>query len=191
MNPLELFEKWFSEEKQASKLKLPAACCLSTIGLDGYPNSRFVSLKEVTEEGFVITGPLNSRKGTEIEETPKAALSFWWTETQRQVRIQGDVTKVSTHKARKYFNERNRSSQIVSFGFQQGKKIESIKYLQNQFNQKIIEFEGKEIECPETWSGIIIKPTRIEFMRFKETRLHERKLYSRVKNTWKISILQP
>jgi pyridoxamine 5'-phosphate oxidase len=191
MNPLELFEEWYDNEKQASTLKLPAACCLSTIGLDGYPNSRFVSLKEVSEKGFIITGSFDSRKGKEIEKTPKASLTFWWTETQSQVRIQGDVVKITPREANNYFKERSRAAQIVSVGFQQGKKINSIAYLQNQFDQKIKEFEGKEIDCPKNWSGIIIKPLRIEFMRFKEDRLHERKLYSKVKDTWKISVLQP
>ena len=95
MNPLLLFEKWFNDEKKVSNLKLPAACCLSTIGLDGYPNSRFVSLKEISNESFVITGPLSSRKGREIENCSKAALSFWWTSTERQIRIQGNISKIS------------------------------------------------------------------------------------------------
>lgn len=191
MNPLLLFEKWFSEEKELSNLKLPAACCLSTIGLDGYPNSRFVSLKEITNESFVITGPLNSRKGREIENSPKAALSFWWTSTERQIRIQGDVSKISKPNAKIYFEQRNRDSKIVSTAFDQGKKIQSIAYLQKHFEEQKEELESKEIKHPENWGGIYIKPIRIEFMEFKKSRLHERKLYEQVNNEWEMIILQP
>lgn len=191
MNPLLLFEKWFSEEKELSNLKLPAACCLSTIGLDGYPNSRFVSLKETKNESFVITGPLDSRKGREIENSPKAALSFWWTTTERQIRIQGDVSKIPKSNAKIYFEQRNRDSKIVSTVFEQGKSIQSVTHLQKHFEEKKEELESKEIKCPENWGGIYIKPLRIEFMEFKKSRLHERKLYEKVNNEWSMIILQP
>jgi len=191
MNPLLIFEKWFSKEKELNNLTLPAACCLSTIGLDGYPNSRFVSLKEISNESFVITGPLNSRKGYEIENSPKAALSFWWTFTERQIRIQGDVSKIPTPNAEIYFGQRNRDSKIVSTVFEQGKKIQSVAHLQKHFEEQKGEIENKEIECPENWGGIYIKPIRIEFMEFKKSRLHERSLYELVNNEWEITILQP
>lgn len=191
MNPLLLFEKWFSEEKELNNLKLPSACCLSTTGLDGYPNSRFVSLKEIANDSFVITGPLNSRKGSEIENSQKAALSFWWTSTERQIRIQGDVSKISKPNAKIYFEQRNRDSKIVSTVFEQGKKVQSIAHLQKHFEKQKEELEGKEIKCPENWGGIYIKPIRIEFMEFKKSRLHERKLFEQVNNEWKMIILQP
>ena len=191
MNPLQMFEKWFSEEEKLNNLKLPAACCLSTIGLDGYPNSRFVSLKEIANESFVITGPLNSRKGSEIENSPKAALSFWWTFTERQIRIQGDVSKISKPNAKIYFEQRNRESKIVSTVFEQGKRIQSIASMQKHFEEQKKELESKEIKRPENWGGIYIKPIRIEFMEFKKSRLHERKLYELVNNEWKMVILQP
>ena len=191
MNPLLLFEKWFSEEKKLNNLKLPSACCLSTTGLDGYPNSRFVSLKEIANDSFVITGPLNSRKGNEIENSPKAALSFWWTSTERQIRIQGDVSKISNPNAKIYFEQRNRDSKIVSSVFEQGQKVQSIAHLQKHFEKQKEELENKEIKRPENWGGIYIKPIRIEFMEFKNSRLHERKLYEQVNNEWKMTILQP
>ena len=191
MKPLLLFEKWFSEEKRLNKLKLPSACCLSTTGLDGYPNSRFVSLKEITDDSFVITGPLNSRKGNEIEHNPKAALTFWWTSTERQIRIQGDVSKIPKPKAEIYFEQRNRDSKIVSTVFEQGKKVQSIAHLQNDFRKEKEKLKNHEIKCPESWGGIYIQPIRIEFMEFRKNRLHERKLYRQVDNEWEIILLQP
>lgn len=191
MNPLHLFEKWFSEESELNDLKLPAACCLSTIGLDGYPNSRFVSLKEISNESFVITGPLNSRKGSEIKNCSRAALSFWWISTERQVRIQGDVSIISESSAEIYFGQRNRDSKIVSTVFEQGKKIQSILRLQKQFVEQKKELENKKIKRPENWGGIYIKPIRVEFMEFKKSRLHERTLYQQINDKWEIQILQP
>ncbi|MTI20050.1 pyridoxamine 5'-phosphate oxidase [Fulvivirga sp. RKSG066] len=191
MNPLLQFEKWFNQEKKMSDLKLPAACCLSTIGLNGYPNSRFVSLKEVSNDSFIITGPLNSKKGVEIENNPKASLSFWWTSTERQIRIQGDVSKISRPNAVLYFEQRNRDSQIVSTVFEQGKQVESIKHLRKAFEEQKEILQNKAIHCPENWGGIYIKPVRIEFMEFKKSRLHERTLYELANNEWKMTILQP
>lgn len=91
MNPFSKFEEWYKEELFKTSVSIPSACCLSTTGLDGYPNARFVSLKSLIDESFVFTGSSDSRKGLELETIPKAALTFWWTETERQVRIQGDV----------------------------------------------------------------------------------------------------
>ena len=191
MNPLLLFEKWFSEEKKLNNLELPTACCLSTSGLDGYPNARFVSLKEITKDSFVVTGSLNSRKGREIENNPKAALSFWWTSTERQIRIQGDVLSIPSANAKVYFKQRNRDSKIVSTIFEQGKEIQSIAHLQKLFSEQKKALENQEIERPKNWGGIYIKTIRIEFMEFKRSRLHERKLYEQVNNEWKMVILQP
>ncbi|SRX76446.1 pyridoxine/pyridoxamine 5'-phosphate oxidase [Aequorivita antarctica] len=191
MNPLLLFEKWFSEEKELSNLKLPAACCLSTSGLDGYPNSRFVSLKEIKKESFVITGPLDSRKGREIENHSKAALSFWWTSTERQIRIQGDVSVIPKSEAEIYFKQRNRDSKIVSAIFEQGQEILDISYMQKLFKEKKAALGNKEVEQPNSWGGIYIKPIRIEFMEFKKSRLHERKLFEQASSGWKMTIIQP
>lgn len=127
--PIEHFNKWFKEELNLTKVRIPTACCLSTIGTDDFPNARFVSLKDVVENNFVVTGSLTSRKGIEINTTNKVALTFWWTETERQVRIQGNVTKISEQLADKYFTERNRDSQIVSIVSEQGQEIDSIEIL--------------------------------------------------------------
>ena len=85
--PIEIFTKWFDEELTLIKVNNPTACWLSTIGTDNYPNARFVSLKGIVKNTFILTGTVSSKKGIEINETNKVALSFWWTETERQIRI--------------------------------------------------------------------------------------------------------
>ena len=109
-NPIALFLKWFDEESAMSEANIPSAVCLSTLGLDGFPNARFVSLKKVRNDSFVVTGPLQSRKGIEIEADNKVALTFWWTGTERQVRIQGGASKITESLATIYFDARNELS---------------------------------------------------------------------------------
>lgn len=191
MNPLKKFESWYTDERELSQLRLPAACCLSTIGVDGYPNARFVSLKEVTPAGFVITGTLASQKGIEMEQKPTAALTFWWTATERQVRIQGDVIEISKEQATQYFKERNTDSQLVSTVFDQGKTIKSFEVMQALFQQKKEKLDTSTIEKPKNWSGICIQPKRIEFMDFKTSRLHERIVFEGEIGNWKSYFLQP
>jgi pyridoxamine 5'-phosphate oxidase len=191
MNPLKKFESWFNDERKLSQLRLPATCCLSTIGVDGYPNARFISLKEVTTAGFVITGTFSSQKGIEIEQKPTAALTFWWTATERQVRIQGDVVEISQEQASQYFKERNTDSQLVSTVFDQGKRIKNFDVMQELFQQKKEASDTSTIDKPKNWSGICIQPKRIEFMEFKTSRLHERTVFEGEIGNWKSYFLQP
>lgn len=187
--PISLFTKWFEEELKLSKVRIPTAVCLSTIGIDNYPNARFVSFKELVNNCFIITGPLNSRKGTEIENNEKVALTFWWTETERQIRIQGVATKISEQLADKYFDERNVNSQAVSSICEQGKEIDNLEQLEKKVLDKVL--EKTRIIRPKDWSGFSIKPTRIEFMEFKKTRFHNRKLYEIENGEWNMKQIQP
>ncbi len=190
-NPIIQFNTWYQEERSLSKVRIPSACCLSTIGQDGFPNSRFVSLKETQEEAFIITGTLNSRKGRELSAIPKASITFWWTETERQVRIQGIVRPISNEAADAYFFQRNQDSQIVSTIFNQGEDIESLQQLNLRFEKAKAELQDQNVNRPEQWSGFRIEPIRIEFMEFKATRLHERTLFTKQEGAWQKTFLQP
>lgn len=187
--PLELFSKWFKEELELSKTRIPTAVCLSTIGLDNFPNARFVSFKELVDKSFIITGPINSRKGAEIENNDNVALTFWWTETEKQIRIQGIATKISDQLADKYFSERNLNSKAVSLICEQGKVINNLEQLEKKVLKKVS--ENIIITRPKNWSGFSIKPVRIEFMNFKKTRFHDRKLYEVENGEWYVKQIQP
>ena len=191
MNPVQLFDEWLSEELKHKTAGISTACCLSTIGLDGYPNARFVSLKETHNNRFIITGPLNSRKGLEIKINGKVALAFWWTATERQVRIQGTATIISHAQAEKYFSDRSFESQIVSTICEQGKPLTDIAILNEKFIKMKSEHEGKTITCPQNWGGFSIKPLRFEFMEFKQSRFHERKTYEQKDGQWFMEMIQP
>lgn len=191
MNPILQFNKWYNEELSKSSASIPSACCLSTIGTDGYPNARLVSLKEVKDDSFIITGSLLSRKGIEINAISKVALTFWWETTQRQIRIQGDATAISNADADKYFQERDRASQIVSHASMQGKSINDISSLSQTYHDVEQQFQGKAIPRPDNWGGFFIVPLRIEFLEFKPTRFHERTLFERTSTGWISTRLQP
>jgi len=191
MNPIKKFNKWYKKEAKNSSVKIPSACCLTSIGTDGYPNSRFISLKEILDNKFVITGPLNSKKGIELLSNPKASLTFWWPETERQVRVQGDAVQIENNLADKYFKGRNKESQIVSEISEQGSEIENLTELITLFEQRKKEYLNVEISRPEEWSGFYIIPKRIEFMEFKKNRFHFRELFRKENGCWNKIILQP
>ena len=191
LTAVEYFNKWFDEELKLTKAGIPTACCLSTIGTDDYPNARFVSFKGIIENNFIITGPVTSRKGMEINRTNKVALTFWWTGTERQVRVQGNATFINDQLADKYFSERSRESQIVSIVSKQGQKLDNIGELNKKYEDIESGFPGQSIPRPDTWGGFSIEPVRIEFLEFKQNRFHERKLFESVNGKWKITELQP
>jgi len=190
-NPINIFKEWFDQELNKSKVRIPTACCLSSIGTDNYPNARFVSLKGIVENNFIVTGTLTSKKGIEIDETNKVALTFWWTETERQIRVQGNAIPISKELADKYFAERNRDSQIVSIVSNQGQQLYDIDTLNKKYQETEKTFSNQLLARPENWSGYSIEPKRIEFLEFKPTRFHDRKLYQLVNGQWTKTDLQP
>jgi pyridoxamine 5'-phosphate oxidase len=191
MTPIELFSQWYRDEISVTKVKIPSACCLSTIGLDGFPNARFVSFKGVKNDYLIVTGPVTSRKGIEIKTNKKVALTFWWTETERQVRIQGIASSISEQLADKFFQERNRESQIVSIISNQGQELQHIEELVERYKEIEIQFSGKTLRRPENWGGYYIEPVRIEFLDFQSTRFHDRQLYEKSSGQWTVKQIQP
>jgi len=191
INPLKQINVWLDEQIRASKAKIPTACCLSTQGTDGFPNSRFVSLKGIEQENFVITGPITSRKGVEIARNKKVGLSFWWPETERQVRVQGIASPLPSEMADTYFEERSRESQLVSIISEQGKQLADHDALKERYNQLISTTTEKRFKRPNGWNGYLIKPVRIELMEFSTNRFHKRTLFELVREEWKSIQLQP
>ncbi len=188
MNPITTFQSWLKEECEISNVRIPTACCFSTIGLDGFPNSRFVSFKDIIDQKFVLTGPVSSRKGQELQKNPKAAITFWWPNIEKQVRVQGTVIPLGDELADQYFDERNRPSKIISVISDQGRPIDSIEGLTQTLN----DFDDNAtLSRPETWGGFVIDPVRIELLEFQESRLHYRRLFTKTTADWSLSILQP
>jgi pyridoxamine 5'-phosphate oxidase len=190
-NPLTIFNQWFEEELQRSTAVVPAACCLSTVGADLFPNARFVALKGLIDGQFVVTGPVHARKGTEISQNNRVALTFWWSATQRQVRVQGTATLLDAAVADQLFAARNRDSQIVSTVSAQGQELLDPETLHRQYQETDASYAGQALPRPAHWSGYAITPLRIELLAFQTTRFHERTLYQWIGGQWVASRLQP
>jgi pyridoxamine 5'-phosphate oxidase len=189
-DPIELFQKWYQQELQDAQVAIPSACCLSTAGLDGHPNARMVSLKEVADGRFIITCPLNSRKALEIGQNGKVSLTFWWTRTERQVRVQGKAERISDAEADRYFAEREEHIQVLTWASEQGETLESLDELRDRYEQMASK-HGRPVPRPGKWGGFAIVPVRIEFMQFRHDRFHERLLFQRREGEWDGRFLQP
>lgn len=190
-SPIARFQSWYEQELEQSTSSVPDACCLSTMGLDGYPNARFVALKSIEQEQFIVTGPTRSRKGRELEQNGKVALTFWWPATERQVRIQGDAQPLAAADADRHFQERSRASRLVSLVCAQGEIITSFAELESRLTHLEQTLDQAQVPRPENWGGWSIEPIRIELLAFRTTRMHERILFERISDVWQHTLLQP
>lgn len=191
MSPLLLVAKLVEQEKSLTSTLVPEAVCLSTIGLDGFPNARFVAVKDISEDAVIITGPVFSRKGKEIESDSRVALTLWLTNVAVQVRVQGNATLLSQSDSERFFSQRNRDSQIVSTVSRQGQPLDNLALLESDFGRVKQELENNIVSCPKDWGGFSIKPIRIEILEFSATRFHKRTLWTRENGSWMSQLLQP
>jgi pyridoxamine 5'-phosphate oxidase len=167
------------------------AMVLSTAGKSGRPSSRVVLMKEFSENGFVFFSNYLSRKGKEIELNPSVALLFFWEELERQVRIEGKVRKISGEASSEYFSTRPRLSRVAATVSKQSTELKDRSELEEKFNTFDNEYKNKEIPRPVDWGGYIVNPDYFEFWQGRENRLHDRIIYTRVTDGWKIGRLSP
>ena len=190
-NPFLQFELWFNQAMKA-KLTEANAFSLATVGADMMPSIRTVLLKIFDEKGFVFFTNYKSKKAKQIEENPKAAALFPWLDLERQVKIEGNIEKISTTESLKYFLSRPKGSQIGAWVSHQSQVISSRSLLEQKFDEIKRKFVKGEVPFPDFWGGYIIKPTKIEFWQGGQDRLHDRFLYELEENgTWTISRLAP
>ena len=189
--PISLFRQLYEEELKVTPVKIPSACCFTSIGLDGFPNSRFVSCKEIIGNSFIITGSKTARKGQEVEKNNKVSLVFWWTSTHVQVRIQGVIEELDSSYSHRYFQERNRESQAVSIVSAQGEGLQDLAELEEAYTALLQQYEGKALPTPVSFAAWAVQPFRIEFLLFSEARFHERILFEWENGAWSSSKLKP
>ena len=190
-NPINLFRVWF-DEAIASGSRLPDAMTLATATKDGKPSARVVLLKQVDDEGFVFYTNYRSSKAKELEENPQAALVFYWTQLDRQVRVEGRVERVSPAESDEYFKTRPRESQIGALASPQSEVVESREVLEKSFRELDELYRDRPVERPAHWGGYRLKPERIEFWQNRTGRLHDRILYElQAEGSWSIKRLAP
>lgn len=190
IDPLRQFKLWLDEAIDAEALEVNAMC-LSTIGLNGFPNGRIVLLKEL-DHGFVFFTNYESEKGNELKENPKASLTFLWAEIERQVRVIGEVAKISDKESDEYFFSRPFGSQIGAWASPQSREIADREVIEE--NQRSLEekFTPSNMVRPSHWGGYRLVPHRIEFWQGRPSRLHDRICYTKETNgEWRIVRLAP
>lgn len=189
-DPLDQFTAWFDQVLDSEVME-PNAMYLSTLDKEGNPSGRIVLLKGIESKAFVFYTNYNSHKGREIEKHPFVSLTFFWPELERQVRIQGKVSKVSAALSDAYFASRPRGSQIGAWVSPQSQVIESREMLEKLNEDLTAQFEGKEIERPKHWGGYAVHPEKVEFWQGRPNRLHDRICYTKEVSSWKIERLAP
>ena len=192
-DPIVVFQDAFARAQRVDRALLPepSAMSLATVGADGAPTLRIVLLKGVDKSGFVFYTNLESRKGRDLRAQPRAALCFYWSALDLQIRIDGKVTQVSDEEADEYFASRPRGSQIGAWASRQSEVIEPPGELDARVARYELEFEGRDVPRPEFWSGFRVHPERIEFWRNRANRLHDRTRYTREGEGWKVETLYP
>ncbi|MFP5374036.1 MAG: pyridoxamine 5'-phosphate oxidase [Gammaproteobacteria bacterium] len=180
LEALATFDVLFEEALAAGEPD-PTAMALATCGLDARPSARMVLLKAHDERGFVFYTHLDGRKGRELQANPHAALLFHWPRVREgvQVRIEGNVEIVSDEEADAYFATRPRGSQLGAWASKQSETLESREAFVQRLAQVEAQFAGREVPRPPRWTGLRVRPARIEFWYGAQHRLHERHLYER------------
>ena len=189
-DPIKQFQSWFNDAIDA-KLPLPEAMTLATATPDGKPSARMVLLKQVDDDGFVFFTNYNSAKAAQLDANPFAALVFYWSRLDRQVRVEGSVVRTSAQESRDYFKTRPRESQIGAWASAQSEVISSREVLEQRAHELEAFYGDREIDCPEYWGGYRLEPERIEFWKSRIGRLHDRILYQRGSDGWTITRLAP
>lgn len=176
-DPIVQFGEWFQVAVDAG-IDLPNAMVLATASKAGKPAARFVLLKDYDENGFVFYTHSVSAKGRQLEENPQAALIFYWSNLDRQVRIEGKAERTSDREADEYFASRPYDSRISAWAAPQSSVIENREYLEARVEELMQKFTDDSVPRPEDWVGYRVVPDAVEFWQGRENRLHDRVLYT-------------
>jgi pyridoxamine 5'-phosphate oxidase len=190
-DPIKQFQLWLNDAV-AAKIYLPEAMTLATATPDGKPSARMVLLKQVDQDGFVFFTNYNSAKAAQLDANPFAALVFYWSKLDRQVRVEGSVVRTSAEESREYFRTRPRESQIGAWASAQSEVIGGRDVLEQRAQELEQLYCDRDVDCPEHWGGYRLRAERIEFWKSRVGRLHDRILYQRGSgDEWTISRLAP
>jgi pyridoxamine 5'-phosphate oxidase len=190
-DPIAQFRRWF-DTALAADLHEPNAMTLATATPEGRPSARIVLLKGFDERGFVFYTSYEGRKSEEIEANPRCALVFYWGELERQVRVEGGVSRIPEEESDEYFGSRPRGSQLGAWASEQSRPVEGRDPLEERLRNLEAEYEGREVPRPPFWGGYRVEPEVIEFWQGRESRLHDRLVYRRSDDgEWERERLQP
>jgi pyridoxamine 5'-phosphate oxidase len=190
-DPIAQFRRWFDTALGAD-LHEPNAMTLATAAPEGRPSARIVLLKGFDERGFVFYTSYEGRKSEEIEANPLCALVFYWGELERQVRVEGHLSRIPEEESDEYFGSRPRGSQLGAWASEQSRPVEGRDPLEERLRNLEAEYEGREVPRPPFWGGYRVEPEVIEFWQGRENRMHDRLVYRRSDDgEWERERLQP
>jgi pyridoxamine 5'-phosphate oxidase len=190
-NPFKLFEKWFQELIESEVLD-PYAFTLATARSDGRVSARVLYMRDINFEGLSFFTNYNSQKGHQIAENGQACANFYWPELNRQVRFTGSLSKLPESESDAYFASRPRSSQIGAWASDQSSRIADRDVLSKKIEELEQKYANKEVPRPPHWGGYRLSPDEIEFWQGRESRLHDRLIYTRKETaSWELGRLSP
>jgi pyridoxamine 5'-phosphate oxidase len=189
-DPFLMFQRWLGEAVAAG-LHEPNAMVLSTAGADGRPSSRMVLLKGLDERGFVLFTNQGSRKGQDLADDPRCALLFPWHPLERQVRIEGTAHVLEREVVEAYHRTRPRGAQLGAWASLQSQPVASRDELAAAYDEMAARFEGRDVPVPDLWGGYRIEPEMVEFWQGRPGRMHDRLVYERDGEGWRIQRLAP
>ena len=189
-DPINQFSKWF-QEALAANIYEPNVMTLATADSYGKPSARILLLKAFDQKGFVFFTNYESRKGKELLENPQASMVFFWAELERQVRIDGVISKIEESESIAYFHSRPKGSQIGALASPQSSVIPNRKVLEDQVEILTKTYAETEVPKPGYWGGYLLEPQHIEFWQGRPSRLHDRITYDLAEGNWLINRLAP
>lgn len=188
-NPFLQFREWYTEAYRL--LGEDASAMALSTSANNLPNSRIVYLRGIDKKSFWFFTNYNGQKGKELAKNKNACLLFFWPKLERQIRIQGKVSKLPAKESDRYFAGRARGSQIGAWSSPQSKAIANRETLQAWVDEFTRSFEGKDIPRPSHWGGYRLEPTSFEFWQGRDSRLHDRIAFNKKGAKWKIERLSP
>ncbi|MHB8659070.1 MAG: pyridoxamine 5'-phosphate oxidase [Solirubrobacteraceae bacterium] len=190
-DPLDQFAAWFREATEAG-IHSPEAAAVASADAAGAPSVRMVLVKQADHRGFVFFTNYSSRKARELAGNPRGALLFHWDALGRQVRVEGDVQRVTTQETAQYVRSRPRGSQLSALGSPQSQPVQSREALEHEVSRLDERYAGAELPLPENWGGFRLVPRTIEFWQHRQDRLHDRLLFTLGSGgVWRMQRLAP
>ena len=189
-DPILQFSTWL-DAAIASGLSEPTAMSLATADANGSPSCRTVLLKGVDQRGFIFFTNYESRKGRELAENPRAALTIYWKELERQICISGDVVRLPANESEIYFQSRPLGSRLAAWVSRQTETIKDRAALEQTLQEVTARFPSENVPLPPYWGGFVVQPLTIEFWQGRPNRLHDRFRYTKQKGSWLIERLAP